>query len=46
MSDIYYGRHAHPWAVEIEDWADESQLEKQRLKEFKESIMKHMHTYT
>jgi len=46
MSDIYYGRQAHPWAVEIEDWADESQLEKQRLKEYKESIMKHMHTYT
>jgi hypothetical protein len=20
MSDIYYGRVAHPWAIHIEDW--------------------------
>ena len=23
LSDIYYGRHEHPWAMEIENWDTE-----------------------
>jgi len=45
MSDIYYGRMKHPWAPEIEDWADGSQLETQRLKDYQYSITQHMHTH-
>jgi len=45
MSDIYYGRITHPWAPEIEDWAEQSQQEEQRLKDYQQSIMKHMHTH-
>ena len=39
MSDIYYGRTVHPWAPEIEDWAEESQLEKERLKSYQQTIL-------
>ena len=39
MSDIYYGRSVHPWAPEIEDWAEESQLEKERLKSYQQTIL-------
>jgi len=45
MSDIYYGRTLHPWAPEIEDWAEESQLEKERLKSYEQTILQHMHHY-
>jgi len=45
MSDIYYGRIDHPWAVDIENWAEMSDLEEKRLKDYKESIVQHMHIY-
>jgi len=45
MSDIYYGRVEHPWAVDIENWTEMSHLEEQRLKDYKDSIVQHMHIY-
>ena len=45
MSDIYYGRIEHPWAMDVENWTEMSQLEEQRLKDYKESIVQHMHIY-
>ena len=41
MSDIYYGRIEHPWAMDVENWTEMSQLEEQRLKDYKESIVQH-----
>lgn len=45
MSDIYYGRVDHPWGVDIENWTEMSDLEEKRLKDYKESIVQHMHIY-
>lgn len=43
MSDIYYGKVKHPWAVDIEAWTtDSSPLETDRLKRYEESITKHL----
>ena len=34
MCDIYYGRRAHPWAVDIEEWNVDA---KQKIKDYEEA---------
>ena len=34
MCDIYYGRRAHPWAVDIEEWNVDP---KQKIKDYEEA---------
>ena len=42
MSDIYYGRVEHPWAIELESWPEQPVQEMQRLESYKESINQHV----
>ena len=42
MSDIYYGRVQHPWAVDIESWAEQSPQELERLQKYQDSINQHV----
>ncbi len=42
MSDIYYGRVQHPWAVDIEDWAESTPQELERLQEYQDSVNQHV----
>ena len=42
MSDIYYGRMEHPWAIDVENWTEMSKLEEQRLASYKNDIVEHM----
>ena len=42
MSDIYYGRIEHPWALEIENWGEQSSMEKERLSSYQDSIRVHL----
>ena len=34
MCDIYYGRRAHPWAVDIEEWNVDAS---QKIKDYEEA---------
>ena len=40
MTDIYYGRVKHPWAMDIENWEVETE-EAKRVQEYKASLQKH-----
>ena len=42
MSDIYYGRVEHPWAIDIESWPEQPAQEKERLNVYQESINQHV----
>ena len=42
MSDIYYGRIEHPWAIDIESWPEQPAQEKERLTVYQESINQHV----
>ena len=44
MSDIYYGRIEHPWAIDVESWPDQPAQEMERLENYKESINQHVAT--
>jgi hypothetical protein len=39
MTDIYYGKMKHPWAIDIENWKIETS-EQRKIKEYKESLEK------
>lgn len=41
MSDIYYGRKAHPWAVSIENWSFDPN-EKLRLQDYQDDITRQL----
>ena len=38
LTDIYYGKVAHPWAINIENWQLEAE-EQQRIDEYKQSLI-------
>ena len=40
MTDIYYGRVQHPWAMNIENWEIHS-AEAEKVNEYKNSLLKH-----
>ena len=40
MTDIYYGRVQHPWAMNIENWEIDS-AEVEKVNEYKNSLLKH-----
>lgn len=42
MSDIYYGRVEHPWAVEVENWPEQTTQEAERLQLYQDSINQHV----
>ena len=42
MSDIYYGRVEHPWAVEVESWPEQTTQEIERLQTYQDSINQHV----
>jgi len=42
MSDIYYGRSAHPWAIEVENWSEQPVQEMERLQKYQDSINQHV----
>ena len=37
MSDIYYGRVAHPWAINLENWSIDPN-EQLRIEEYKQDV--------
>ena len=37
MSDIYYGRVAHPWAINLENWSIDPN-ERLRIEEYKNDV--------
>ena len=45
MSDIYYGRVEHPWAVNIDSWAEETPEERARLQQYEASINQHVASF-
>ena len=38
LTDIYYGKVDHPWAINIENWQLEAE-EQQRIDEYKKSLI-------
>jgi len=42
MSDIYYGRVDHPWAIDIESWPEQPAKEVDRLQGYQASINQHV----
>ena len=42
MSDIYYGRVDHPWALDVENWTQDTPQERVRLQEYQASIDQHV----
>ena len=42
MSDIYYGRIEHPWALDLENWPEQTMQEIKRLQKYQESIDQHV----
>ena len=38
LTDIYYGKVDHPWAINIENWQLEAK-EQQRINEYKQSLI-------
>ena len=42
MSDIYYGRVDHPWAIDIESWPEQPAREVDRLQGYQASINQHV----
>ena len=42
MSDIYYGRSEHPWAIDVESWPAQPAREMERLKGYQDSINQHV----
>ena len=42
MSDIYYGRVEHPWAIDIESWPEQPAQEIERLTVYQDSINQHV----
>lgn len=40
LTDIYYGRNKHPWAMNIEEWQIDAE-EAKRVSEYKTSLEKH-----
>ena len=42
MSDIYYGRIEHPWALDVENWPEQTMQEINRLQKYQESIDQHV----
>lgn len=42
MTDIYYGRVSHPWAINIENWSIDAN-ELRHVEEYQKSLEAHMH---
>ena len=41
MSDIYYGRRSHPWAISLENWSFDPN-EMSRLEDYKNDIKRQL----